>query len=153
PAELNADWQPAAPSALERALRSAAGWPSLIAPFLVQNIGWFIGGLCFVAGSIFLVSYTAGFFRALAVCAVVPGYTAAIIPAGDKLRLRRPELETSSNVLMILGVLLVPLDIAASARLIAAAAGAPSLALGILVAVAGVAGFSFAVSLVSGVID
>jgi hypothetical protein len=30
-----------------------AGWPALIAPFLVQNIGWFIGGFCFVAGSIF----------------------------------------------------------------------------------------------------
>ena len=51
-------WEPAAPSALERAMEAVAGWPALIAPFLVQNIGWFIGGLCFIAGSIFLVTYT-----------------------------------------------------------------------------------------------
>src|SRR5262249_47449934 len=46
-------WEPTAPGALERALQAVSGWPALLAPFLVQNIGWFIGGACFVAGSVF----------------------------------------------------------------------------------------------------
>jgi hypothetical protein len=33
-------------------------------PFIWENIGWFIGGFCFVSGSIFIVSYTSGFYNA-----------------------------------------------------------------------------------------
>ncbi|MDS4057435.1 MAG: hypothetical protein RKP73_02525, partial [Candidatus Contendobacter sp.] len=59
-----ADWRPAAPSPLEKALRALSGWPKLIAPFLAQNIGWFIGGFCFVAGALFLIANTTGFVNA-----------------------------------------------------------------------------------------
>src|SRR5438309_870572 len=75
-------WEPTAPSALERAMQAMAGWPALIAPFLVQNIGWFIGGFCFVAGSIFLVTYTTGFAKTLTSFAVLSTYTLLLLGAG-----------------------------------------------------------------------
>jgi len=34
-------------------------------PVLVQNIGWFIGVFCFIAGSLFLVSNTTGYAKNL----------------------------------------------------------------------------------------
>ena len=68
-------FRPAEPGLLERTLKTVSGWHALIAPFLVQNIGWFIGGFCFVAGSVFLVSYTTGFGKAFAIwgaCSFIP---------------------------------------------------------------------------------
>jgi hypothetical protein len=106
---------------LERALQTVSGWPALIVPFLVQNILWFIGGLCFVAGSIFLVSSTTGFAKGLVVSAVLLIYTLAILWAGYQLRRRQPNLVTASNGLLILGVLLLPLNVAASVRLLTSA--------------------------------
>ncbi len=120
-------WQPKSPSALERALEAVSGWPTLIVPFLVQNIGWFIGGLCVVAGSVFLVSYTTGFAKALTVSLILCAYTLFILWGGYQLRRRRPELETSSSVLLALGVFLVPLNIAASVRVITAGQHLPGL--------------------------
>ncbi len=38
-------WRPAAPGPLEKALRVVSGWPKILVPFLIQNIGWFIGGV------------------------------------------------------------------------------------------------------------
>src|SRR5713101_5161464 len=146
-------WKPTVPTALERALHAVSGWPALITPFLVQNIGWFIGGLCFVAGSIFLVSYTTGFAKALTVSSVLFAYTLFILWAGYQLRRRRPELETSSGVLMTLGVLLVPLDIAAAVRLIETGQRFPWLLIGILAAAASLGGLYFATTLVSGIMD
>ncbi|HEV8714321.1 MAG TPA: hypothetical protein VGX03_16025, partial [Candidatus Binatia bacterium] len=146
-------WKPTAPTALERALHAASGWSASLAPFLVQNIGWFIGSLCFVAGSIFLVSYTTGFAKALTVAAVLFTYTLLILWAGYQLRRRRPELETSSGMLMTLGVLLVPLDIAAAVRLIETGQRFPGLLIGILAAAMSVAGLYYATTLVSGIMD
>lgn len=146
-------WKPTLPNALERALQTVSGWPALITPFLVQNIGWFIGGLCFVAGSIFLVSYTTGFAKALTVSTVLLAYTAFILWAGYQLRRRRPELETSSSVLFTLGVLLVPLNVAASVRLIATGQHVLGLIVGGLVTAVVLGGLYFATMLASGVMD
>ncbi|MEZ5582896.1 MAG: hypothetical protein R3F37_09110 [Candidatus Competibacteraceae bacterium] len=41
----------------------------LAVPFLVQHIGWFIGGFCLIAGTVFLVRNTSGFMFALVVFA------------------------------------------------------------------------------------
>ena len=112
-------FRPAEPDLLERTLKTVSGWHALIAPFLVQNIGWFIGGFCFVAGSVFLVSYTTGFGKALAIWGAMLLYTVLLIGGGYGLRRRRPELRVSSEVLTVLGALLVPLTIAAATRLIA----------------------------------
>ena len=112
-------FRPAEPGLLERTLHTVSGWHALIAPFLVQNIGWFIGGFCFVAGSVYLVSYTTGFGKAFAIWGAMLLYTVLLIGGGYELRRRRPELRVSSEVLTVLGALLVPLTIAAATRLIA----------------------------------
>ncbi|MCB1919138.1 MAG: hypothetical protein KDJ28_04045, partial [Candidatus Competibacteraceae bacterium] len=90
--QRDADWRPAEPGPLEKALQTMSGWPGLIAPFLVQNIGWFIGGFCFVAGALFLVANTTGFINALVVFASLLTATAFLIWAGYQFRRARPEL-------------------------------------------------------------
>jgi hypothetical protein len=147
-------WEPTAPSALERAMQTMAGWPALIAPFLVQNIGWFIGGLCFVAGSIFLVTYTTGFAKTLTSFAVLSVYTLLLLWAGYQIRRRQPALEMSSSALLILGMLLVPLNVAAAVRLLLSAQMSPGLlALGLLAVGIGVGGLYVTATLVSGILD
>src|SRR5438093_5670449 len=147
-------WEPTAPSALERAMQAMAGWPALIAPFLVQNIGWLIGGLCFIAGSIFLVTYTTGFAKTLTSFAVLSIYTLLLLWAGYQIRRRQPALEMSSNALLILGMLLVPLNVAAAVRLLLTAQMSPGLlALGLLVVGLGVGGLYVTATLVSGILD
>ena len=147
-------WEPAAPGALERALQAVSGWPALIAPFLVQNIGWFIGGLCFIAGSIFLVSYTTGFAKTLASFAVLSLYTLLLLWGGYQIRRRQPALAMSSSALLILGMLLVPLNVAAAVRLLLVAQRSPGLiALGLLAAGLGVGGLYVTATLVSGIMD
>jgi hypothetical protein len=147
-------WEPMAPSAMERAIQAMAGWPALIAPFLVQNIGWFIGGLCFVAGSIFLVTYTTGFAKTLTSFAVLSVYTLLLLWAGYQLRRRQPALAMSSSALLILGMLLVPLNVAAAVRLLLSAQMSPGLlALGLLAVGVGVGGLYVTATLVSGILD
>ena len=146
--------EPKPPSAIERALQAVSGWPALLIPFMAQNIGWFIGGLCFVAGSVFLVSYTTGFAKSLTIFSVLFAYTLLVLWAGYKLRRRRPELIASSSVLLTIGVLLTPLNVAAAVRLIATgmpAAGAA--ALGCLAAALCLGGLYYAIALASGLVD
>ncbi|MCB1771857.1 MAG: hypothetical protein KDJ31_19485, partial [Candidatus Competibacteraceae bacterium] len=118
-----ADWRPAEPGTLEKTLRTISGWPALIAPFLVQNIGWFIGGFCFVAGALFLVANTTGFINALVVFASLLTTTAFLIWAGYQFRRARPELVVASRVLLTLGLMLGPLDLAVAVRLFNASDG------------------------------
>ena len=118
-----ADWRPAQPGPIERALRAASGWPKLIAPFLAQNIGWFVGGFCFVAGALFLVANTSGFLNALVVWGSLIGATVFLIWAGYQFRRQRPELVAASSVLLTLGLMLGPLDLAVAVRLFAASGG------------------------------
>ncbi|HBD07453.1 MAG TPA: hypothetical protein DCZ69_04265, partial [Syntrophobacteraceae bacterium] len=146
-------WQPKDPSALERALQAVSGWPAVVVPFLVQNIGWFIGGLCVVAGSVFLVSYTTGFAKALTVSLTLCAYTLFILWGGYQLRRRRPELKTSGSVLLALGVLLVPLNVAASVRVMTAGQHLSGLIIGIFTTAAISAGLYFATMLASGIMD
>lgn len=149
-----ADWRPAAPSPLEHALRALSGWPRLIAPFLAQNIGWFIGGFCFVAGALFLIANTTGFVNALVVFASLLSATVFLIWAGYQFRRKRPELVVASGMLLTLGLLLGPLDLAVAVRL--AGAGVDNgllLAFGLLIVVGALAAFAWAAMLVSGLMD
>jgi hypothetical protein len=147
-------WEPSPPGALERALRAASGWPRAVMPFLVQNIGWFIGGFLFLAGSVFLVAYTTGFTKGLVVFAALFAYTVGLLWGGYQLRLRQPALRAGSAMLMTLGLLLAPLTLSAAARLMLS--GAQSFRLGVLGVVAAVSAlgvFLFAAQVVSGVVD
>jgi hypothetical protein len=147
-------WQPSPPNALEKALRVVSGWPRALLPFLIQNIGWFIGAFCFIAGSIFLVSYTSGFTKALTVTAALFIYTGFLIWAGYQLRLKRPKVKAASSVLMLTGMLLVPVNFSAAARLIMNAGD-----FGLLWMLAGLATvvmlgvFYFAAQVISGAVD
>lgn len=157
--------KPEQPSALEQFMSSwvkqiYSRTPSrafiyqIMVPFFLQNIGWFIAGICGVSGSIYLVAATTGYWKALAVVISLIGYTGILFGGGYLLRRKRPELITSSGVLLALGVLLVPLNLAACVRLTAAAAANAlflSLAAGISLAVLG--GFAIAVRVASGIID
>ena len=91
---------------------------NILMPFIWQNIGWFIGGFCFVSGSIFLVSYTSGFYNALTIFLVLSLYSFGLFLGAYQIRRHRQELVTSSSVLFTLGILLVPLNFTAALRLI-----------------------------------
>ncbi len=145
-------WVPAAPSALERTLQTVSRWPALLVPFLAQNILWFICGLCFVAGSTFLISSTSGQTNALAVSGVLLAYSGFLLWLGYRLCRIRPEL-TSGHVLLALGLLLIPLNIASAVRLITTAQATPWIAIGLFLTAVEVLGFYYVAMLVSGVMD
>ncbi|MGH8564615.1 MAG: hypothetical protein ACREXW_11230 [Gammaproteobacteria bacterium] len=146
-------FRPTEPGLLERTLKAVSGWHALIAPFLAQNIGWFMGGFCFVAGSVFLVSYTTGFGKALTIWGALLLYTLLLIGGGYGLRRRRPELRVSSEVLMALGALLVPLTIAAATRLIASSPSFGFVVGGLMAAALSLGLLYPAMLLASGVMD
>ncbi len=100
-----------------------SGWPKLIAPFLAQNIGWFVGGFCFVAGALFLIANTSGFVNALVVFASLFGTTAFLLWAGYQFRRKGSDLAVASSVLLTLAMLLAPLDLAVAVRLTSASGG------------------------------
>lgn len=108
-------WKPAEPGAMERAIRSVSGWSKIIAPFLAQNILWFIGGFSFITGTIFLVALTEDFVKAMIISGALFAYTMIILGGGYKLRKKRPDLESASGVLIAIGSMLIPLSIWAAA--------------------------------------
>ena len=115
-APADSAWSARQKSHLEKVLEAVSGTHRLLVPFLAQNIGWFIGGLCSVGGSVFLVSYTAGFTKALVVSGSLLAHCLLFMWGGYFLRRRRPELVVTTSVLLSLGVLMAPLCIAAIAR-------------------------------------
>jgi hypothetical protein len=151
--EYAADWQPAEPSPFERLLQRVSGWPQLAVPFLLQNIGWFIGAFCLLAGTVFLVRNTSGFWLALVVFVSMLAYTGLLLWAGYQLRARRPELVIAGSVLLGTSLLLAPLDLAAAARLIAAADAPLLLSISLLLTGVALAAFYWAASLVSPLMD
>jgi hypothetical protein len=126
----------------------------IMVPFFLQNIGWFIAGICGVSGSIYLLAATTGFWKAFAVVISLVGYTGILLGGGYLLRRKRPELITSSGILLALGVLLVPLNITACVRLITAAgSNGIFISTAAIVALIVLGGFAVAVRLASGLID
>ncbi|MBL8260316.1 MAG: hypothetical protein JNM60_10945 [Candidatus Competibacteraceae bacterium] len=151
---LEEDWRPQPPSPLEKALRAISGWPKLIAPFLAQNVGWFVGGFCFIAGALFLIANTSGFINALVVFASLFGASAFLIWAGYQFRRKRPELTVASSMLLTLGMLLAPLVLAVAARSVAAARGDPLWsAVGLGLTAISLGAFAWAAHLVSALMD
>lgn len=118
PNEGSFSFTPVEPGLFERLVETVSGWPRLAAPFLVQNVGWFVGAFCFIAGTIFLISYTTGFANALAVLGSLAVYTSLMFWAGYQMRKHRPDLKISSDVLLAIAMLLCPLNLSAATRLI-----------------------------------
>lgn len=110
-------WQAKKTGSLEQALQKASGLSRRFVSFLVQNIGWFISCFFFVTGSLFLVSYTADFVRAAIISLILFTYTVMMLIGAYQIRKKRPDLYITTRVLTALGMLLIPLCIAASVRL------------------------------------
>lgn len=146
-------WKPDEPSYLERALSTLSGWHALAVPFLAQNIGWFIGVFCFIAGSMFLVSYTSGYTKNLIAFFAFFIFTLSLLFGGYHLRRTRPELETSSYVIFILSLLLIPLTTITATQLLISSDGLGLQIVSGLLVVAAFGTFYFVVMLVSGLMD
>ena len=154
PIEPSFSFTPVEPGLFERGLETVSGWPRLVAPFLVQNAGWFVGAFCFIAGTVFLVSYTTGFANALAVLGSLAVYTGLLLWAGYQMRKRREDLRISSDVLLGIAMLLCPLNLTAATRLINLAfesTGLLVIAMGAALVV--LAGTYFAALLAGGLMD
>ena len=154
PREESFSFTPAEPGIFDTVVETVSGWPRLAAPFLLQNVGWFVGAFCFIAGTAFLVSYTTGFANALAVLGSLAVYTALLLWAGYQMRKRRPDLCISSDVLLAIAMLLCPLNLTAATRLINLATGSTGLlVIATLAAAAVIAGTYLAAVLASGLMD
>lgn len=148
------DWKPAPRSSLENAMASFSGWSKVMIPFLAQNIGWFVSAFLFIAGSIFLIIHTSGFLRSTIIAGILFSYTLLVIWGAYQIKRRRPELDTAVGVLLTLGMLLIPLSIAAAVRLIVLGSTAlPLIGVGVTVTVINYAVFYWAAELSSGMID
>lgn len=87
--------------------------------FLWQNIGWFIAGFCIIFGSVYIVAYSSGFLKGLMILFSLSLYSGLLLLCGYQIRLRRPQLYTSSYVSITLGVLLIPVIFTAAVNLLA----------------------------------
>jgi len=125
----------------------------VIFPFLWQNIGWFIGGFCIVSGLTFLIVYSTGFAKGIAVLATLCVYAGILFFGGYQLRKKRPELITSSNVLLTLGMLLIPLTFAVATRLIVNSEGVLLLSLTVGLSAVVFIAFSWVSNLASSLIE
>ncbi len=147
-------WKPHEPGRLERVLKTVSGWHSMAVPFLAQNIGWFVGVFCFIAGSIFLVQRTIGYTSNLIAFFSFFIFTIALLFGGYQLRQKRPELEVSSYVIFILGLLLIPLtNITGTQLLLTSDDSVLKLLFSGLLVLTELSVFYFAVTLVSGLMD
>ncbi|MGR8978466.1 MAG: hypothetical protein ACU84H_00020 [Gammaproteobacteria bacterium] len=149
----NYAWQRHEPGPFERALKALSGWHALAAPFLVQNIGWFVGVFLFIAGSIFLVSYSTGYLKSLIAFLSFFLFTLFLLWGGYQIRRRRPDLTASSDVILILSLLLMPLTTATVTRLLMSSETWLFKIVSGLLAVLELGAFYVAVTLVSALMD
>ena len=149
----NYAWQPKEPGILEKTLASLSGWHALAVPFLQQNIGWFIGVFCLIAGSVFLVSYSSGYAKNLIAFTALFIFTLFTLWGAYQIRSKRPELETSSHVIFILSILLIPLTSSTAISLIVSTERIPLLILGWALIALEIAVFYYAVTLIAALMD
>lgn len=147
-------WQADEPGVLERTLQKVSGLHRLLVPFLVQNIGWFVSGFFFISGSVFLITYTAGFAKSLIISVSLFVYTLLILTGAYQLLRKRPELRTPGTILMTSGMLLIPLSMAASVRLpVIPQSSTLEIIISILMVMMNIGVFYYAVQLASGITD
>jgi hypothetical protein len=153
PDEENYAWHRHEPGLLEKTLKTVSGWHALAAPFLVQNIGWFIGVFLFIAGSVFLVSYSTGYLKSLIVFLTFFLFTLFLLWGGYQLRRKRPDLSVSSDVVLILSLLLIPLTTATVTRLLISSETLLLKIVSGLLAAVQLGAFYFAATLVSALME
>ncbi|MCP3852069.1 MAG: hypothetical protein GY694_17795 [Gammaproteobacteria bacterium] len=108
---------------LHSLMQSFSGWHQSLVPFLFQNIGWFIGILCFISGSIFFISYTEGFNKSITIFYTVLSYTLLLAFGGYRLKTKVSHASISGIVLMATSFLLIPLNFLAAVHLLSSSSG------------------------------
>ncbi|MBF0100583.1 MAG: hypothetical protein HQK77_06705 [Desulfobacterales bacterium] len=147
-------WHVKPPTSIEIAFQKLSGLHRFLIPFLIQHIGWFVSCFFFIAGSIFLISYTAGFVRSFVVTLCLYLYTLLLMIGAYQMLKKRPELRTSGCVLITLDMLLIPLCIAAAVRLFNTGIGNVFyMGMSITVILINFITFYYAAQLGSGIID
>lgn len=109
------------PNPWKRIVETTSQWSSMLKPFLVDNVGWFVGAFLIVAGFVVLIvafrqdigdnpvlMWSLVFWTLVAT-------TGVFFAVAYFMRRRYPQLETSSNVLLTIVTLLIPLVFAAAA--------------------------------------
>jgi hypothetical protein len=109
------------PSPTHRFVEAASEWSAVFKPFLLDNVGWFVGAFLIVAGFLVLI---AAFWRNIGANPILMRSlvfwslavtTGIFFSLAYFMRRKYPQLETSSNVLLIIVALLIPLIFAAAA--------------------------------------
>lgn len=108
------------PSQTHRLIDAASKWSSLIKPFLLDNVGWFVGVFLVITGFVILIltfwsriEQNQLLMHSL-VYASLASATAMFFMAAYFMRRKYPQLESSSNVLLVIVALLIPLVFAAA---------------------------------------
>ncbi len=104
----------------QRFIDATSKWSSVLKPFLLDNVGWFVGAFLVVAGfGILIVTFWSSIeqnqiLMHSLVYASLAAATGAFFSTAYFMRLKYPELESSSNVLLVIVTLLIPLVFAAA---------------------------------------
>ena len=104
----------------QRLIDAASKWSTVLKPFLVDNVGWFVGTFLVIAGFIVLILSFWGSIeqnRILMHSLVyfsLAATTGMFFAMAYFMRLKYPQLENSSNVLLVIVALLIPLVFAAA---------------------------------------
>ncbi len=96
---------------LHAAVQRYSAWREHVRPFLIENIGWFIGGFLVVAGSLYFLREAWGSFaqlgRQMLIVATALAYAGGFV--GVALWLKRNHgLDTASRAMAYVGLALVP---------------------------------------------
>lgn len=108
------------PNPTQRLIDAASQWSAVIKPFLLDNVGWFVGAFLVVAGFVVLIVTFWGSIERNPILMNSLVYASLLVATGTFfsaayfMRLRYPQLESSSNVLLVIVVLLIPLVFAAA---------------------------------------
>ena len=109
-----------APNVAQRHLEALSSWTNLVKPFLMDNVGWFVGAFLVIAGFVVLIvtfwntiEQNQILMHSLVFAALFLA-TSLFFAAAYFMRLKYPQLESSSDVLLVIVALLIPLVFAAA---------------------------------------
>ena len=97
-----------------------SAWNESVRPFLVENVGWFIGGFLVIAGSLFWIRLAWNAFEAvgrhLLSVTVLLAYAAGFVGVGFWLK-KKQALPTASRAMAYVGLSLLPVALLSAAAL------------------------------------
>jgi tetratricopeptide (TPR) repeat protein len=108
------------PNATQRLIDVASKWSSVLKPFLLDNVGWFVGAFLVIAGFVVLIVTFWGNIEQNRILMHSLVYVSLAVTTGlffvaaYFMRLKYPQLDSSSNVLLVIVTLLIPLVFAAA---------------------------------------